>query len=1149
MSNALVKESRIIEPEVMGSLPQAGEIENWAAIVRERGNAVREFAECPEDLTRKDIALYRIEEITYEEDAPQLEALENALSCMTMPGMTLIYLILGDKRSGNVRFYFGFARDAVAVQRESDTVSQIADAVLRPALEGNFRGSVVRDLGAKELQSVWNELKGFLEDTKDKNGKVVCSHENKCRVLSGAPGGVKDKDKQDFRGVDRLVDIMQGDTFGFMILAKPVAQERLSALRKDVFQAYEMLSAASKQSIQLGVNDGTNTGYSVSVGKSISKGTSHTDSTNRNDSRTTGTSSGSNHKIHGESGGSRNSGSNSSHTVGGGSSVSDSTNINKSENKNESKNAGIQHGTSTTVSTDLTNKIAADWVKYFDDVLIPRLDYARGKGAFVVNVSLFGENPQVVRKLTQAARSIFAGEMANMVPLIPRKPSPEECLCLTNFSIPFAALNPADNRQISQLPYVQAAILEYAGMAKLGNTDDQTPVLYAGNWMSVRELALMAGLPQKEVTGLRLKEEVEFGLNVPAPDGDAVHLGTMVKSGNECIAWDYDKDTKVKIPLPVSVNLAQSQLDRHVFVAGVTGSGKTTTCQTLLMSCADNEKEKWNFLVIEPAKTEYRGLRKDLCKDLLVFTLGDDTVAPFRLNPFELIPGESVTARVDMLMASITAAFDMEAAIPQLIERAIYACYEDYGWSVDTNENFNYPGGFKKDGFTPEDDSPFADGVFAFPTLSDVLHKVEAVVEEQGFDDRLKKDYIGSINARLQGLTLGAKGFMLDCPRSVDFIKLLDRKVVLELESIPNAAQKALIIGFVLTNLLQAVKRKFMVTKDKVHHITLIEEAHRLLSKPEPGGSQSQKQSAETFADMLAEIRKYGESLVIADQIPGKLTPEVMKNTNTKIIHRLFAQDDKEAVGHTMGLEEEQANFLSNLNVGRAVVFNGNWPKAVQVQITQRYRTDSKPAEDEAEQIHKAAMEFYCETFRRGTFAMSDLLKKEPSIAVLEKQADRLRTLVRSFNQVGKIKARFSGSQIVPCLCRKYGFDMVEKLLSDVAAAEELATIWADKQKIEPHQLKFPLLKELHEKYGLSQVWHILGARRYGFEKLDELESTLEQISCFDFHAFKEQKTKNDAEEAAKVAEKIEKDKKEGKYKGPDYQKQVTSMRSKFDIK
>lgn len=618
------------------------------------------------------------------------------------------------------------------------------------------------------------------------------------------------------------------------------------------------------------------------------------------------------------------------------------------------------------------------------------------------------------------------------------------------------------------MPYAESGLMAYAGDAYVQHVD--TPpleeVLYAGNWMSVRELAQMAGLPQKEVVGLRLKEEVEFGLNVslcPESAETSVNLGTLVKSGS--------------LAKGCEVVLDGNQLDRHVFVAGVTGSGKTTTCQTLLLSSG------WPFLVIEPAKTEYRGLKnaekaeiREQCKDLLVFTLGDDTVAPFRLNPFELIPGESVTARVDMLMASITAAFDMEAAIPQLIERAIYACYEECGWSVDDNSNAKF-------------EDPFADGVFAFPTLSDILRMTEKVVDEQGFDDRLKRDYIGSIKARLQGLTLGAKGFMLDCPRSIDFMKLLDKKVVLELEPIPNAAQKSLIIGFVLTNLLQAVKRKYQTTNAKVNHITLIEEAHRLLSKPEPGGSPSQKQAAETFADMLAEIRKYGESLVIADQIPGKLTPEVMKNTNTKIIHRLFAQDDKEAVGHTMGLEEDQAKFLSNLAVGRAVVFNGNWPKAIQVQISQTFRTDAKIPKDENKILRSGALAFYADDYKRGVFGMSHLLTKKPTEADLEANVKKERELTKLFRTAGGANATSYSSILVATLVDTFGEEVFRTVLNDAAAIQELSEVLDScvaESKLKCCTLNGSALTVLAKTQGEKAVWYILASRIWPYGKVEK---------------------------------------------------------------
>ena len=472
-----------------------------------------------------------------------------------------------------------------------------------------------------------------------------------------------------------------------------------------------------------------------------------------------------------------------------------------------------------------------------------------------------------------------------------------------------------------------------------------------GNWISSNELSLIAGLPQKEVVGLGLREEVQFGLNIEnnIKEENKIKLGNLVHSGN--------------ILKNIDVSIDKEQLDKHVFITGVTGSGKTTTCQKILM---DSELP---FLVIEPAKTEYRILANKY-EDILIFTLGRDNVAPFRLNPFEFFKHESITSRVDMLKASMEAAFEMEAAIPQIIESSIYECYKKYGWNISTNENEIF-------------DDPFADGVYAFPTFSDLIVQINETVEKQGFDDRLKNDYIGSIKARLEGLTVGAKGLMLDTRRSIDFEKLLEKKVVLELEEIRSGSEKSLIMGFILTNLLEAIKAKFK-KNGEFNHITLVEEAHRLLSKYMPGDSPTKKQGVETFTDMLAEIRKYGESLIIVDQIPNKLTPEVLKNTNTKIVHRIFAQDDKEAIGNTMVLSDEQKGFLSNLEVGRAVVFTQGFQKAVQVQINKTSDT-TKDIEPDEKELRRKVIEVYCDSYKKGIFLGLDAFESRPSVCEFEK--------------------------------------------------------------------------------------------------------------------------------------------------------------------
>ena len=136
---------------------------------------------------------------------------------------------------------------------------------------------------------------------------------------------------------------------------------------------------------------------------------------------------------------------------------------------------------------------------------------------------------------------------------------------------------------------------------------------------------------------------------------------------------------------------------------------------------------------------------------------------------------------------------------------------------------------------------------------------------------------------------------------------------------------------------------------------------------------------------MLAEVRKYGESLIIVDQIPNKLTPEVLKNTNTKIVHKIFAQDDKEAIGNTMSLKDEQKNFLSNLETGRVIISNQSFAKPIQVQIKalEDVSTTSSNIVDE-NIIRKKVLEYYQKTYKRGVVLGIENSTSMPSIEQIE---------------------------------------------------------------------------------------------------------------------------------------------------------------------
>lgn len=267
---------------------------------------------------------------------------------------------------------------------------------------------------------------------------------------------------------------------------------------------------------------------------------------------------------------------------------------------------------------------------------------------------------------------------------------------------------------------------------------------------------------------------------------------------------------------------------------------------------------------------------------------------------------------------------------------------------------------------------------------------------------------------------------MLNTKRSIDFRILLDKKVVFELEEIRNGAEKSLVMGFILANLIEAIKANFIKhNQHGLRHIILIEEAHRLLSKYEAGDSLNKKQGVEVFTDMLAEIRKYGECLMIADQIPNKLAPEVLKNTNTKIVHRIFAADDKESIANTMALEEEQGAFLSRLETGRAILFSGGFHKAVAVQINQRSNTTDEIIGDDI--IKDNILAFYAETAKSGAITGSNFYDnptKDDINALLEFQKETIGIMRILRQYIGTQKIDESHRKIL----KKYEFLSIDIL-------------------------------------------------------------------------------------------------------------------------
>ena len=260
----------------------------------------------------------------------------------------------------------------------------------------------------------------------------------------------------------------------------------------------------------------------------------------------------------------------------------------------------------------------------------------------------------------------------------------------------------------------------------------------------------------------------------------------------------------------------------------------------------------------------------------------------------------------------------MWGPLPHVLEQCLYEVYKDKGWDLTTNKNSR---GISKN---------------SYPTITDLYNKVDEVVDKLGYSSDTNMELKSSLKTRLNSLRIGGKGLMLDTKSTMDFGQLLAKPTVLELESLGDDEEKSFLMGLVLTMLYEYyVSQGFNENKD-LSHVTVIEEAHRLLGstgKDTAFTGDMKGKAVETFTNILSEIRAYGEGFLIAEQIPTKLSSDVIKNTNLKVMHRIVSDDDRRIMAASMTIKEIDAPIVSTLLVGEAVVFSEGDDGAYKIKV------------------------------------------------------------------------------------------------------------------------------------------------------------------------------------------------------------------------
>ena len=419
--------------------------------------------------------------------------------------------------------------------------------------------------------------------------------------------------------------------------------------------------------------------------------------------------------------------------------------------------------------------------------------------------------------------------------------------------------------------------------------------------LSSKELAMLLSLPHKSVPGFPVVEHVSLAKEVIRNNESLmkreVSLGCIFDLGK---AYTENR-----------VKLDVKSLTQHVFVTGSTGCGKSETIYKLIN---ETKQVGTKFLVIEPAKGEY----KNVFGDVNVFGTNPLIMPLLRINPFSFPTGVHVLEHIDRLTEIFNVCWPMYSAMPAVLKKAMLDAYESCGWDLRLSVN------------------RLSRGEDVYPSFLDLFLSLEKVITESAYSEEVKSNYSGALLTRVESLTNGLNGEIFSVNELSNMV-LFDENCIIDLSRVGSQETKSLIMGILIMRLSEYRMTGANTPNSALKHLTVLEEAHNILKRvsteQSQEGSNMAGKSVEMITNAIAEMRTYGEGFVIVDQSPTSVDKAAIKNTNTKIVMRLPDEDDRKVSGKAAGMNDKQIDEIAKLPTGVAVVYQNDWVSPVLCKI------------------------------------------------------------------------------------------------------------------------------------------------------------------------------------------------------------------------
>ncbi len=744
---------------------------------------------------------------------------------------------------------------------KTDEETSIGKDILYNSLKGNFPGI--------ELENIYNDE---IEDLID--FKIFSNNKEFVSSSVVIPRQKDDKLDVNIQGIEKFIDSTIGQEYSAIFLAKSLSFEHIENIKSELENIYTLVSPFKETSFTFGENENANIAKTFSEGitKGVSNTITNTQGMSESTSKTRGFSIGFGLGIDKAINKSINTSINTSKTESTSNSKSDSTSIQENETITISNTKGYTKGENRSYTFKLENKKIIQLLEKIDNTL-KRVQESEDVGMFSFGTYFLASSKDTAIRLASTYTGVVKGNKSGIE---------------TNY------INTWDEEN-SDIIKNELKKLEHPLFESEIDVEPTTLI-------TSRELSIGTGFPYKSIPGINSMSVAPFARNICTYDeikGNTLKLGKVFHMGEI-----EDRN----------IDLSIDDLTMHTFITGSTGSGKSNTIYRIL---DEVNKQNVKFLVIEPAKGEYKEIFGGR-QDVNVFGTNYRYSEMLKINPFIFPEDIHILEHIDRLIEIFNACWPMYAAMPAVLKEAVEMAYEKYGWDLDYsicafNEN-------------------------RYPTFKDLLDTLHNVIETSGYSEELKSNYIGALCTRVKSLTNGLLGRIFT-NHEIDNEILFDENTIIDLSRIGSTETKSLITGILFIKLQEYRMVSNGECNSKLKHITVLEEAHNLLRKTSTAqsqeGSNLQGKSVEMISNSIAEMRTYGEGFIIADQAPNLLDDSVIRNTNTKIVLRLPQYEDRQTVGKSASLTEEQISEIPKLKTGVAVVYQNNWTEAVLCKVEQ----------------------------------------------------------------------------------------------------------------------------------------------------------------------------------------------------------------------